>query len=148
MPLWLDDVVYHLGLALRAVGVGLAAVTWVSFLTLHVQSPTNTRAYFMLAATLIGVFVVQLLGGLPPSVTVVDLLQPLERDVLAVAREKARGDSEAVHFLAARIATHAAVAVRNGNGVPKDRRAWFRTIAQSAVDDRDVDDRRDGRAAS
>ncbi len=63
--------------------------------------------------------------------TVVDLLQPLERDILAVAREHADGDAETIRFIAATLAVRAAADIRHGRRLPRDRRAWFRALADA-----------------
>jgi hypothetical protein len=135
MPLWLEDATFHFANALRGVGVALAAVLWASMLSLHLQWPAaNQRVYLLLGAVVLGTVVMHFFSGLPPSAKVVDLLEPLERDLLAAARERAAGDPEKVYFLAARLATHAAVSVAHGTSVPKDRRGWFRAMARQLAD--------------
>ena len=85
------------------------------------------RTAVQVAAAIVGVCVSQWFTGLPPSATVVDLLQPFERDILAVAREQAHGDTARMEFLVARIAALATVRIRRGANIPaRDRRAWFR----------------------
>src|SRR5918992_1522646 len=107
MPLWLEDATFHFANALRGVGVGLAAALWASMLSLHLQWPAaSQRAYLLLACLVLGALVMHVFGGLPPSATVVDVLQPLERDMLAAARERARGDPEKMYLLASQLATH------------------------------------------
>jgi hypothetical protein len=148
MPLWLEDATFHFANALRGVGVALAAVLWASMLSLHLQWPAaNQRVYLLLGSLVLGALVTHFFGGLPPSATVVDLLQPHERDMLAAARERAGGDPERMYFLAGRLAVHAAVSVAHGASVPKDRRAWFRALAQRISGrEAELDSRQDGLA--
>jgi hypothetical protein len=86
-------------------------------------------------AAIVAVCVAQLFTGQPPSATIVDLLRPFERDILAVAKERAHGDPELADFFAARIAALAAVRTRRGADLPRDRRAWLRALARLAGDD-------------
>jgi hypothetical protein len=132
MRVWLDDSMFHLANALRSVGVGLATAAWVSVLTAHIQLPTDARTYAGIGASLLAAAATHLLFGTrPPSMTVVDLLQPLERDILAVAREHADGDAETIRFIAATLAVRAAADIRHGRRLPRDRRAWFRALADT-----------------
>jgi hypothetical protein len=141
MRLWLDDGMFHLANALRSVGVGLATAAWTSVLSAHVQLPTDVRTYAGIGLSLFAAAVTHVIfGARPPSMTVVELLQPLERDILAVARERAGGDAETIRFLAATVAAHAAVGVRQGGRLPRDRRAWLRSLAAQAP----LGDRRNG----
>jgi hypothetical protein len=117
---------------MRASGVGLAAVAWVSVLGSEAQQSETVRAYAQVAAAIVGVCVSQWFTRLPPSATTVDVLRPFERDILAAAREHARGDDERVYFLTARIAMLATVRLRRGGNLPSDRRAWFRSLARLA----------------
>jgi hypothetical protein len=134
MRVWLDDGMFHLANALRSVGVGLATAAWVSVLTAHVQLPAEARAYAGIGASLLAVALTQVFfGSRPPSMSVVELLRPLERDIVAVARERAAGDPETVRGMAASIAAQAAVCIRQGRRVPHDRRAWLRALAERAV---------------
>jgi hypothetical protein len=80
------------------------------------------------------VAICQWFTGLPPSATIVGLLRPFERDLIAVAREQAAGDAERLEMLVTRIATLAAVRIRRGGTVPHDHRAWLRTLARLAGD--------------
>jgi hypothetical protein len=130
---WLEDLKFHFARALRAVGIGLAAVAWASALGSEAQQNADVRAYAQVAAAILGVLVSHWFTGLPPSATVVDVLQPLERDVLAVARELAGKDTTQLEFLSARIATLAAVRIRRGVNPPsRDRRAWLRALGRLA----------------
>lgn len=131
MRLWVDDAMFHLANALRSVGVGLATAAWVSVLTAHVQLPADARTYAGIGASLFAAALTHLFfGSQPPSMTVVDLLKPMERDMLAVARERS-ADPEDVQFVAAALAARAAADIRHGRRVPRDRRAWFRALADS-----------------
>lgn len=141
MRIWLDDGMFHLANALRSVGVGLATAAWTSVLSAHVQLPTDVRTYAGIGLSLFAAALTHIVfGARPPSMTVVELLKPLERDILAVARERAGGDPETVRFLAATVAAHAAAAVRQGVRVPTDRRVWLRSLAAQAP----LDTRRNG----
>jgi hypothetical protein len=85
------------------------------------------------AAAIAGVFISQWFTGLPPSASVVDLLKPFEKDILAVAREQARSDTARMEFLVARIASLVAVRIRRGGNLPvRDRRAWLRALGRLA----------------
>jgi len=128
--IWLEDGTFHLAAALRSVGVGLATAAWVSLLTAHIQLPTDARTYAGIGASLVATALTQILfGGPPPSMTVVDLLQPHERDVLAVARERSAGDPEELRYVAAQVVAQAAEGIRHGRPMPRDRRAWLRGLA-------------------
>jgi hypothetical protein len=130
--LWIEDLQFDLAGAMRASGVGLAAVAWASVLGSEAQQSETVRAYAQVAAAIVGVCVSQWFTRLPPSATTVDVLRPFERDILAAAREQARGDDERVYFLAARMAMLATVRLRRGGSLPRDRRAWFRSLARLA----------------
>jgi hypothetical protein len=132
---WVDDFNYHLAMALRACGIGIAAVAWASVLGSEAQQATDIRSYAQVAAALVSVCIVQLLTALPPSVTAVDLLRPLEKDILAAARARAGGDAERLRLLTARITALAAVRIRRGSNIPRDRRAWLRVLARLAAGD-------------
>jgi hypothetical protein len=125
---------FHLAQALRSVGVGLATAAWVSVLMAHLQVSTDVRTYAGIGASLLATALTQLLfGGPPPSMTVVDILQPIERDILVVAREQARGDPEQVRYVAAHVVAQAAARIRQGRRLPRDRRAWLRSLAQDSA---------------
>lgn len=133
MPLWLEDLQFYFARSLRAVGIGLAAVAWASALSNAAQQTADVRTAVQVAAGILGVCVSQWFTGLPPSAAVVDLLQPFERDILAVAREQAPDDPERMEFLVARIASLATVRIRRGATLPiRDRRAWFRALGRLA----------------
>jgi hypothetical protein len=135
MRLWVEDFKYQLAMALRVVGVGLAAVAWASVLGSEFQLGPDARTMAQVGAAIVAVLVAQLLAGQPPSATIVDVLRPFERDILAVARERAHGDPDQAEFVAARIASLAAVRIRRGADLPRDRRAWLRALARLAGDD-------------
>jgi hypothetical protein len=133
MRVWVEDLTFHFACALRAVGIGLAAVAWASALSSEAQQSADIRTWVQVVAAIIGVCIAQWFMGLPPSATVVDLLKPFERDILTVARDQARGDTTRMEFLFARIALLAAVRIRRGGNVPvRDRRAWLRELGQLA----------------
>jgi hypothetical protein len=133
MRVWEEDLKFHFARAARAVGIGLAAVAWASVLSNAALQSAEVRSMAEVAAACIGVALSQLFTGLPPSARVVDLLQPFERDILAIAREQAHGDTERMEFLVARIAALATVRVRRGADMPaRDRRAWFRALGRLA----------------
>jgi hypothetical protein len=130
MRIWLEDGTFHMAAALRAVGVGLATAAWMSVLTAHIQLPTDARTYAGIGASLVATALTQILfGSRPPSMTVVDLLQPIERDILAVARERSAGDPEELRFVAAQVVAQAAGETRHNRRLPHDRRAWLRSLA-------------------
>jgi hypothetical protein len=133
---WVEDVQFQLARALRTVGIALGAVAWTSVLASQAQQNSDVRAYAVVAAAIVGVLAGQWFNRLPPSATVVELLRPFERDIITAARDRAGDDPERLQFLAARIATLAAVRIRRGGTVPRDRRAWFRTLARLAGDRR------------
>jgi hypothetical protein len=132
--IWLEDLKYDLAMALRAVGIGLGAVAWASVLGSEAQQSADVRAYAQVGAAVLSVCIVQWLTALPPSANLVDLLRPLEREVLAVARERSGGDAERAEALARRITDLAAERIRGGANVPRDRRAWLRVLARLAGD--------------
>ena len=134
MRIWLEDLKYDLAMALRAVGIGLGAVAWASVLGSEAQQSADVRAYAQVGAAVLSVCIVQWLTALPPSANLADLLRPLEREVLAVARERGGGDAERTEALATRITELAAERIRGGANVPRDRRAWLRVLARLAGD--------------
>jgi hypothetical protein len=132
MRMWVEDLKYDLAMALRAVGIGLGAVAWASVLGSEAQQSADVRAYAQVGAAVLSVCVVQWLTALPPSANLVDLLRPLQRDVLAVARQRTGGDAERTEAVAARIIELASERIRRGANVPRDRRAWLRLLARLA----------------
>ena len=134
MRIWVEDLKYDLAMALRAVGIGLSAVAWASVLGSEAQQSADVRAYLQVGAAVLSVCVVQWLTALPPSANVVDVLRLFQRDILAVARQRAAGDAEQTEVLAARISDLAAERIRRGSNVPRDRRAWLRLLARLAGD--------------
>jgi len=135
MRVWLADFRFHLAMALRAVGVGLVAVAWASALTSEAQQVSDTRAYIQVAAALVSLVVVHLLTHLPPSWTGAGLLEPMERDITAVAREQAAGDSARQAEYAVALRALATERIRHGANVPRDRRAWLRGLLRLAESD-------------
>jgi hypothetical protein len=128
---WLEDLKFHFARALRAVGLGLAAVAWASALSSEAQQSADARTVVQVAAAIAGVCVSQWFTGLPPSATGVDLLQPFERDIRAVAREQARGNPEHMQFLLARITAIATFRIRGGARLPAGaRRDWVRALGR------------------
>jgi len=130
--LWLEDFKYHLAMAMRAVGVGLIAVAWASALASEAQQVNDTRAYAEVAAVCVSLLIVHLLTQLPPSWTVKDLLKPLDRDIVAVARERSDGDAQRQAEYVAAIRALATERIRHGANVPRDRRAWVRGLSRLA----------------
>ena len=130
MRVWVEDVRFDLTMALRAVGVGIAAVAWASALSSEAQQSSDIRSYAEVAAIVVSVLVVHLLTWMPPSATVRDILKPLERDIIAIAREHAGKDPELLQLYIARITALATVRIRKGANVPRDRRAWLRALAR------------------
>jgi hypothetical protein len=132
MRIWVDDFKHHLSLALRAVGVGLGAVAWASVLGSEGQLSTDLRAYAQVGAAVLSVCIAQWRTALPPSANPGELLRPLERDILTIARQRAGGDPAQAKLLAARITDLAAERINRGATMPRDRRAWLRALAQLA----------------
>jgi hypothetical protein len=135
MRVWVEDFNFQFARALRVVGIGLATVAWASVIGSEAQQNADTRAYAQVVAAIVAVVVAQWFTRLPPSATGVDLIRPFERDILAAARDRAGGDVERTHLLAARIAMLAVVRLRRGGTLPSDRRAWFRALARLAGED-------------
>ncbi len=135
MRAWVEDFNFHLARALRVVGLALAAVAWASVIGSEAQQSADVRAYAQVGAAVVAVLAAQWFTRLPPSATGVDLIRPFERDILAAARDRAGGDGERMHILAARIAMLAVVRIRRGGNLPSDRRAWFRALARLAGED-------------
>jgi hypothetical protein len=135
MRVWVSDLHYHLAMALRAVGVGLTAVAWASALGSEAQQSGDVRSYALVAAGGVAVLIVQWLTAPPPSFSVVELVRPLERDIVFVAREQARGDQDRLQRLVAEMALLAATRIRGGANLPRDRRAWLRALLRLAETD-------------
>jgi hypothetical protein len=133
MRVWLEDLKFQLAVALRAAGIGLAAVAWASALASEAQQSTEVRSFALVASAIVGVAVCQWFTDLPPSATIAGLLRPFERDFINIARERADGDAERMQMLVTRMATLAAVRMRRGGSVPNDHRAWLRTLARLVV---------------
>ena len=123
----MEDLKYHVVMALRAVGLGVVIVAWASALASEAQQISDTRAYVEVGAAVVGLLVVHILTRLPPSWTVTDLLERLERDMAVVAREYAT-DVSTVRALATQ-------RVRGGANIPRDRRAWLRALLRLAQAD-------------
>jgi hypothetical protein len=128
-----EDIKFHLSRALRVVGVGLAAVAWASVLGSEAQQNADIRAYAQVATAILAVCITQWFTAPPPSATLVDLLRPFERDIIAAARERAGGDLDRLKLLVTRIAALAAARIQQGADVPRDRRAWLRALARLAA---------------
>ena len=135
MRVWLADFQFHLTMAMRAVGVGLVAVLWASALTSEGQQISDTRADIQVAAAVTALLMVALLTHLPPSWTGSDVLKPLQRDIIAVARERADGDPTRQAEYAAALRELAIERIHNGANVPRDRRAWLRALSRLAESD-------------
>jgi hypothetical protein len=95
----------------------------------------DVRTVSQVAAAIVGVVISQWFTRLPPSASAADALRPLEKDILAVAREQAHGDPERMRLMTARIMMLAVVRLRRGGNLPGDRRAWLRTLARLAGED-------------
>jgi hypothetical protein len=119
-------------MALRAVGIGIVAVAWASSLSSEAQQSSDLRAYLEVGAAVLSVLVAQLLTRLPPSANVDELLRPMQRDISAVARERAGGDIQLQAGYAAAISALAADRIRAGANIPRDRRRWLRTLSDLA----------------
>src|SRR3982074_363022 len=133
MRVWLEDLKFQLAVALRAAGIGLAAVAWASVLGSEAQQNADVRSFALVASAILSVAVCQWFTALPPSATIVGLLRPFERDLISIARERAGGDTERMQLLVTRMATLAAVRIRRGGSVPHDHRAWLRSLARLAL---------------
>jgi hypothetical protein len=133
--IWVADLAYYLARALRSAGIGLAAVAWASALASQAQQFNDLRSYALVGSAVIGVLISQWFAGLPPSARPLDVVRGFERDIVAVARELARGDHGLQHALVLRIATLAVERLRGGSNVPNDRRAWLRVLARASADD-------------
>jgi hypothetical protein len=129
---WLEDLKFQLAVAMRAAGIGLAAVTWASVLVSQSQQNADVRAFALVASSIVSVAICQWFTELPPSATIVGLLRPFERDIISAARERAGGDPERLELLVTRIVTLAAVRIRRGGNPPRDHRAWLRSLARLA----------------
>ncbi|MBV9579454.1 MAG: hypothetical protein JO057_12775 [Chloroflexi bacterium] len=132
MRVWVEDLRFHFAMALRAVGIGVVVVAWVSALSSEAQQGSDPRAYFEVAAVVVSVLIVQLLTQLPPSARVAELLAPMQRDITAVARERAHGDAQLQTEYATAITTLATERIRAGANIPRDRRRWLRTLSDLA----------------
>ena len=132
MRLWVADFQYLLARALRSVGVGLVLAAWASVLASEAQQYSDLRGYAIAASAVVGVVVSQLFAGLPPSAKPVDVVRGFERDIVAVAREQAPGDTAHQQRLTVEIAALAVDRIRDGANVPGDRRAWLRLLGELA----------------
>jgi hypothetical protein len=132
---WLADLEFHLATALRAVGIGLVAVVWASALASEAQQLTDTRAYVEVAMVVATLLVVHWLTPMPPSWSAASLLEPLQRDMLAVARERAPGDPSRQADYVAAMRRLAEARIRGGANLPRDRRAWLRALSDLADTD-------------
>lgn len=138
MRVWLEDLKYDIVMAMRAVFIGIVVVAWASALSSEAQQITDTRTYLEVAATIATLVLVHLLTRSPPSWNVTELLKPLERDIVAVAREKTR-DATLQREYASVIRAAAAARIGVGANVPRDQRAWLRALSRLA----EIDQARD-----
>jgi hypothetical protein len=129
---WVEDLRFHFAMALRAVGVGLVSVAWLSTLSSEAQQASDPRTYLLVAAAVLSVLIVQICTPLPPSATPTGLLRPLARDIEAVARERAGGDPNLKSAYVSAITALAADRLRAGANIPRDRRRWLRTLSSLA----------------
>jgi hypothetical protein len=134
MRIWLEDLKYDVVMAMRAVFIGIVVVAWASALSSEAQQITDMRAYIEVAAAITALGLVHLLTKSPPSSDVTEFLKPLERDMLAVAREKTRDAAAQAQYVAA-LRAMAAERIRGGANVPRDRRAWLRALSRLAETD-------------
>src|SRR5205085_8810559 len=61
---WVEDLKYHLAVAMRAVGVALAAVAFASALGSEAQQNADIRSYLQVATMVVAVLVAQWLTNL------------------------------------------------------------------------------------
>lgn len=132
MRVWVEDLKYNVAMAMRAVGIGIVVVAWASALAAEAQQVSDLRVQIEAAASVLALLIVHVLTQLPPSATVVDLLKPMERDIVAVAREKAGADKSRADDWTALLRDTAAERIRGGANVPRDRRRWLRTLSRLA----------------
>jgi hypothetical protein len=130
--IWVEDFKFHLSRALRVVGIALTTVAWVSVLASEAQQSSDVRTLALVGSALLSVLVTHWFTGLPPSANVVEMVRPIEREIIAAARERAGGDSEHLHLLIARVSALAIVHVRRAGTLPRDRRSWLRALTQAA----------------
>lgn len=135
MRVWVEDLKYQLAMAMRAVGIGVIVVAWASALASEAQQVTDTRAYAQVAAVVVSLIVVHALTNLPPSWTATDLLEPMERDLVAVARERSGGNAALQGEYVAALRHLATERIRAGANLPRDRRAWLRALLRLAEAD-------------
>jgi hypothetical protein len=135
LRVWVQDVKYQFAMALRAVGVALAAVGFASVLGSEAQQDADIRSYALVGTIIVVLVVAQWLTRLPPSATLVEVLRPFERDIVFVARERAGPDTEQLELLIARITALAAVRIRQGVNPPGDHRGWLRALLRLAESD-------------
>ena|SRR5579859_5400880 len=134
MRVWVEDLKYDVVVAMRAVFIGIVVVAWASALASEAQQITDTRSYLEVAAAVVALVVVHLATRSPPSWNVTALLKPLERDILAVAREKTRDTAVQREYVAV-LRGMVAERIRRGANVPRDRRAWLRALLRLAEAD-------------
>jgi hypothetical protein len=135
---WLEDLKHDVVMAMRAVFLGIVVVAWASALASEAQQITDTRAYLEVAAAIAALVLVHLMTRSPPSWNATELLEPLERDILAVARERTR-DATLQREYATLIRRIAAERIRGGADIPRDRRAWLRALSRLAEADQTRD---------
>ncbi len=132
MRIWLADFKSHFVVAVRAVGIGFIVVGWASALASEAQQTTDFRAYLEVGAAIVAVVLLQMLGPAPPSASPAGLLRPLERDIVAVARERSGGNAGATAEWAARLRELAIERLEAGANLPRDRRGWLRALLRLA----------------
>ena len=128
MPVWLQDLKFHVAVAIRSVGVGLMAVAWTSSLTAPAPVPADFRVFLILAAALVGIVASQLLTGRPPSLSARVLLQPYEKDLVAVAKAQAPSDPQRLLDALARYVVRT---FRVRGALPADHRTWLGLVART-----------------
>lgn len=133
MPAWWEDGRFHLAHAARAVGLGLVALAWTAVFLSQLKVVGTDRYAVLLAVTLAAVAISQLLARRPPSLAVVDMIDPLDKEMRAAARELAKSDRQAQQRIVEQLRTYATRYVAEHGALPRDRQRWFRLLAQRAV---------------
>ena len=133
MAAWWEDGRFHLAHAGRAVGLGLVALAWTAVFLSQLRVVGRDRVIVLLAVMLLTVAISQLLARRPPSLTVVDMLSPLDKEMLSVAREQAKSDRAAQQRIVHYLRGYAMQYFAQRGALPRDRQRWFRLLAQRAV---------------
>src|ERR1700738_4451365 len=100
MRLWVADFKFCLAAGLRVVGVTLGVVAWVSVVGAEMQQSSDVRTVALVGAAIVSVLIVQAFTGLPPSARVAAVVRSFDRDLVTVARERARGDDARARAIA------------------------------------------------